>query len=87
MPSAGSQLRAQAVNLRFGTLGQNLDLLAQSTLDPLAKLASALYFGAPWQLSTLTGFEESGIPAPCGILGFRVGKRHTPACLCELLFD
>ena len=73
VPAAGAQLKFQAVNTRFGTLARNLDLLARSTIDPLAKLVTALYYGSPWLLETLTGFEASNIPAPCGILGFRVG--------------
>jgi hypothetical protein len=74
MPEGGAQLSAQSVNIRFGTMARNLDLLAKSSMDPLAKLVSSIYLGAPWRESTLTGFEEARIPAPVGIIGFRVGR-------------
>lgn len=74
MPEAGAQLSAQPVNLRFGTMAKNLELLSKSSMDPLAKLVSSVYLGAPWRESTLTGFEQARIPAPVGIIGFRVGR-------------
>jgi hypothetical protein len=74
VPRVGDLLnRGEPVNLRFGVMAKNVQLLSESQSDPLIRLAGMVYLAAPWRRQTLLDMEAKNIPAPVGILGFRVG--------------
>ena len=74
VPRVGDLLaRGEAINLRFGVMAKNIQLLSESQSDPLVRLVGMVYLAAPWRRQTLLDMEAKNIPAPVGILGFRVG--------------
>lgn len=63
----------EPANIRLGTLAYNLDRLANLPLDALQRIASIVYYGAPWRYETLSNFDSNNILMPVNFLGFRVG--------------
>lgn len=70
----GFELRGdETFNMRFGNMGRNIDALAKTPMDPIARLMASLYYGAPWHRDTLDNFLDHNMLCPVGFLGFRVG--------------
>lgn len=74
VPAVGNVLAGgEAVNVRFGNMAKNIELLTGSQSDLFVKLVAMAYFAAPWRRQTLLAMEQNNVPAPVGFLGFRVG--------------
>jgi hypothetical protein len=74
IPAVGNSLATgEAINVRFGNMAKNIELLTASQTDPFIKIVAMAYLAAPWRRQTLLNMEQNNIPAPVGFLGFRVG--------------